>query len=73
MTLSRSQRSVFHARTLVRNVTHPGFPSTPKWTFLRPQNRSKTFKIVGVNAFSNEYTSKILDKDANIVMLFFGL
>jgi len=35
------------------------FPLTPKQTFLRKQNRSKTSKIVGVIAISNEYTSKV--------------
>src|SRR6218665_147813 len=39
---------------------------SPKRTFLRPYNRSKTSKIVGVIAISNEHTSKILGQDLSV-------
>jgi len=50
------------------NIVHTqsGFPLTPKRTFLRPQNRSKTYKIVGVITASNEHTSNILGQDVSI-------
>ena len=38
--------------------------------FIRPKNRPKTSKIVGVIAVSNEYTSKILGQNVSIRPIF---
>jgi len=53
-----------------QSVATTGFPLTPKWTLLRPQNMSKTSKIFSVISVSNEHTSKILDQDVSIRPLF---
>ena len=51
-----------------------GFPLTSKQTFLRPQNRSKTPKIVGIIVVSSEDMHKILGQNVSRpIRLLFGL
>jgi len=54
----------------IASMDEAGFPLTPKQTFLRPKNASKTSKIVDIIANSNKYTSKILGQNASIRPLF---
>src|SRR6218665_1074233 len=68
---STANKTLFHR---VQNLpASPGFPLTPKRTFIGPKNRSKTSKIVCVIAVSNEYKSNLIQGQDKSIRPLFGL